>query len=214
MKNVIIIGTGGSSKVIYNSIKTYKKLNILGFLDDDKSLHGTKFMDKSVLGAIDDLDKFNRNTMVINGVGATKDVIARKKIFNKIKELGFSLYTFISKHSVIADDVEISLGCVVMPGTIINSGTILEENVFLNTGVIVEHDCYIGESTFLATGCVLSGNVKIKSGTFLGSNSTVIGNVVIGSGSTIGAGSVVIRDVEDNTLVYGNPSHKNIGSLL
>jgi len=36
MKNVIIIGTGGSSKVIYNSIKTYKKLNILGFLDDDK----------------------------------------------------------------------------------------------------------------------------------------------------------------------------------
>ena len=159
------------------------------------------------------MEKLDRKTKVVIAVGATKDVSARKTIFKKVKEMGFLVHNTISKDSIISKNVKIGEGCIIMSGVTINSDVVLGDNVFLNTGTIVEHDCVIGDSSFLATGCVLSGNVKINSNTFMGSNSTVIGNVTIGSGSTVGAGSVVVRDISDDVLTYGNPSHKNIKEL-
>jgi len=213
MIDIIVIGVGGSSKVICDIIEQDSSINVIGFLDDDKNLHGTDFRDKPIIGSIDHLDTFDRKIKVIVGIGANKDVFVRKSVYEKIQRMNFSAHTIISEDSVISETVKIGNGCIIMPGVIVNSNVTLGDNVFLNTGVIVEHDCSIGDLSFLATGCVLSGNVKINSNTFVGSNSTVIGNIIIGSGSTIGAGSVVVRNISDNVLTYGNPSHKNIKEL-
>ena len=41
----------------------------------------------------------------------------------------------------------------------------------------------------------------------IGANVSIIGNITIGNNVIIGAGSVVVKDVEDNTIVAGNPAH-------
>jgi len=43
---------------------------------------------------------------------------------------------------------------------------------------------------------------------FLGANAVVLAGVNIGDGAIIGAGSVVTKDVEENTVVAGNPAQR------
>ena len=198
MSDIVIIGTGGSSKVISEILdKDYKHFEweTITFVTYENV---TELLDNS------------SESIFILAIGASKNVEYRKNIFKIFKERKLNLQSVVSSNSIISNSVSMGDGCIVMPGTIVNANVTLGDNVFLNTGVIVEHDCVIGESTFLATGCTLAGNVTIGDNTFIGAGSTIIGDVVIGDNVTIGAGSLVIRDVESDRLVYGVPTHKEI----
>lgn len=46
----------------------------------------------------------------------------------------------------------------------------------------------------------------IKENAWIGANSIILPGVTIGKNAIVGAGSVVIHDVEDNTIVAGNPA--------
>jgi len=198
MSQAIVIGTGGSSRVITDI------LNELNLFDN------LEFIEYSNLNLLSNRDL---NTPIILAIGANKNVEYRKKAFSFINKIGFKLQSVISPKSIISSKSLIDVGCIIMPGVIINSDVTLNSNVFLNTGVIVEHDCKIGKSSFLATGCVLSGNVTIGDNTFIGAGAVISGGVTIGNNVTVGAGSVVIRDIKDNTLTYGVPAHKNENNI-
>ena len=198
MSDIVIIGTGGSSKVISEILDNdYKKFK-------NKTITSVTYENSTEL-----LDNPSESIFIL-AIGASKNVEYRKNIFKIFKEKKLNLQSVISSNSIISNHVTVGDGCIIMPGVIVNPNVTLKDNVFLNTGVIVEHDCVIGESTFLATGCTLAGNVTIGNNTFIGADSTIIGDVVIGDNVTIGAGSLVIRDVKNNMLVYGVPTHKEM----
>lgn len=79
-------------------------------------------------------------------------------------------------------------------GLVINSQTIIGNNV------IVRQNTTIGNSHYNGGSPIIQDNVDI------GANSVIIGEITIGSNSVIAAGSIVIRNVEPNTLVAGNPA--------
>jgi len=56
-------------------------------------------------------------------------------------------------------------------------------------------------------------NVVVKNGVLLGVNSILLPGVTVGEGAIVAAGSVVIKDVDDYTLVAGNPA-KEIKKLV
>lgn len=196
MNKGIIIGTGGTSKVIFDILTSSKIYlhNNLSFISYED---------------INTLSNINLNTHIILAIGASRNVEYRKEAFRLINKMGLNFQSVISPKSTISILSKVGRGCIIMPGVIINSDVTLKSNSFLNTGVIVEHDCKIGESSFLATGCILSGNVTIGDNTFIGAGAVISGGVTIGNNVTVGAGAVVIRDIEDNILTYGNPSHKH-----
>ncbi|HOB26130.1 MAG TPA: acyltransferase [Bacilli bacterium] len=48
--------------------------------------------------------------------------------------------------------------------------------------------------------------IEIMDNVFIGCNSTILGNIRIGPNAVIAAGSVVTKDVEEGTVVAGNPA--------
>lgn len=51
-----------------------------------------------------------------------------------------------------------------------------------------------------------NGDVRIGNDVWIGENVTILSGISIGNGSVIACGSVVTKDVEDYTVVGGNPS--------
>ncbi|WP_026572508.1 acyltransferase [Bacillus sp. UNC438CL73TsuS30] len=77
------------------------------------------------------------------------------------------------------------------------------DNVILAPRVhILAHDA--STKPFLESTKV--GRVTIGNNVFIGAGSIILPNVKIGNNVVVGAGSVVTRDVEDNSVVSGNPA--------
>ncbi|MDA3884423.1 MAG: acyltransferase [Candidatus Delongbacteria bacterium] len=59
---------------------------------------------------------------------------------------------------------------------------------------------------------LIKGEVIINDDAWIGSNVIILPNITIGKKAIVGAGSVVTRNVDDNTIVAGNPA-KVIGTV-
>ncbi|MCG8386779.1 MAG: acetyltransferase, partial [Cytophagales bacterium] len=100
----------------------------------------------------------------------------------------------------------------IMPGTVVNAGTVIGEHAIINTSASVDHDCVIEDFVHIAPNSTLCGNVQVGEGTLFGAGAVAIPGVKIGKNCTVGAGAVVVNDVPAGATVVGNPA-KIIKSL-
>ena len=84
--------------------------------------------------------------------------------------------------------------------------TILGNNVIVNTGAIIEHDCIIEDHVHIATGVMLANTVFAGVGTHIGLGASIRQCISIGRYSIIGAGAVVIHDVPHYAVAAGVPA--------
>lgn len=203
-KDVIIIGAGGHAKVIADII--YKSGdNLIGFLDDNLANKGKEiYLGKKVIGTTKDIEIYNKNYFII-GIGNNS---IRKKINN---ENNLKLYTAIHPSAIIAQDVKIGTGSVIMAGVVINPGTVIGKNCIINTSSSLDHDNLLEDYVHISPGAHLAGTVSVKEGTWICTGATIINNITIAQNNIIGAGSVVIKDInEENGTYVGVPVKKLI----
>ena len=93
-----------------------------------------------------------------------------------------------------------------MTGTIVTSDITISNGVLINLNCTIGHGCKIGKFSEICPSVNISGNCHIGDNVFIGTGATIIPNIKIGSRAIIAAGSVVIKDVEENTMVAGNPA--------
>lgn len=197
-KKVVIFGASGHAKVIADIIiKNGDEL--VGFLDDNVELQGkTIYDDKVVLGSTQEIDveKYSDCYFVI-GIGSNK---VREIINNKYPYLKW--YTAIHPNAVIANDVCIGDGTVIMAGAVINPGTKIGKHCIINTCSSLDHDNIIEDYVHVSPGAHLAGTVKVCEKSWICAGVTVINNITIGSNNIIGAGATVIKNIEDSNCTY------------
>ena len=201
-KDVIIIGAGGHAKVIADII--YKSGdNLIGFLDDNLANKGKEiYLGKKVIGTTKDIEIYNKNYFII-GIGNNS---IRKKINN---ENNLKLYSAIHPSAIIAEDVKIGTGSVIMAGVVINPGTVIGKNCIINTSSSLDHDNLLEDYVHISPGAHLAGTVSVKEGTWICTGAIVKNNITIGKNNIIGAGGVVIKDIiEENTTYIGVPARR------
>lgn len=199
MSDLIIIGGGGHAKVIIDmAIKCNN--NILGFLDDDKSV--SEIFGYKRLGNISDCVKYSDKTKFIIAIGNN---MIRKNIFEKYK---LNFVTLIHPNAVIGLDVTIGEGTVVMAGATINASAKIGKQSIINTSCVVEHDVVVGDFTMLAPHSTVCGFSKIGNNCWLGAGATVNNVLKICDDVTIGSGGVVVKNIGEPGKYAGIPVSK------
>ena len=196
MKKLAIIGASGHGKVVADIARRNGYKEIV-FLDDDDSIHdcgGYPVIGKSTEAGTIEAD-------VIIGIGNSE---IRKRILESIPE--WKLVTLIHPDAVVAEDVVIGVGTVIMAGVVINPGTSIGKGCVINTCSSVDHDCDVDDYVHIAVGSHLCGNVCVGSGTWIGAGVTVSNNVSICRNCLIGVGAVVIGNIQKSGTYIGIPA--------
>jgi sugar O-acyltransferase (sialic acid O-acetyltransferase NeuD family) len=205
-KRILILGSTAPEVVkTLASIRASRKDNIdlLGYLDDDRSRWGTLFLGQPVLGGSELLRGAHRDVWVVNNVAGTMN--ARKRVWHKIDSLGVKSYTVV--HPLIdTAQAEVGVGSVVQDGVILSPGVRIGRHCLINIGAIVAHESVVEDVCFLGPGAILNGRAHIKEACFLGAGCIILPNIVVGEGSIVGAGAVVISDVPPYSTVVGCPA--------
>lgn len=110
----------------------------------------------------------------------------------------------------IRKDVVIGKNVKIQAFAFIPEGITIEDNVFIGPHVCFTNDRYPRATKqngmLLEEGDWRLERTIIKEGASIGANATILCGVTIGKNSIIGAGAVVTKDVQQYTIVAGNPA--------
>ena len=159
MDEIIIIGAGGHGKVIADAIIKLGKYELKGFVDAQIPIGNIIFNGYKVIENQQNIESLiNQSTKFVFGIGNNE---VRKNLKNRLSEK-IEWATIIHPKAVIAQDVEIGVGSVVLANTIINAGSTIGEFTIIDSGTIVDHDCEIGDFNHLTIGTLVGSNSKLK----------------------------------------------------
>lgn len=213
MKEIIIVGAGGVGKetaLLIEQINEVKPTwRILGFLDDNRILHGTEVNGYKVLGSIEEIKNF-RNVHVVCAIASYN---VKKKVVEKLSKSNINFAAIVHPSISIHRTCSIGEDVIIYSGVTMTSNVKIGNHVILSPGCGIGHEAVIEDYSSILWNVNISGNVHIGTGCILGTGSTVIQNITLGKEAIIGAGTVVIKDVPEGCTAVGIPARVVKGTI-
>ena len=207
MREIVILGGGGHSKVLIETILACHKDISIVLLDDkfsiDKSIEVLGFPIIGKLRKIYEIDFKEKYNNAVVGIGKSD---LRIKWINTLLKNNYRVPSFVHPTAYISPSSSIKSGTVIFPKAVVQSNVNLGKGVILNSNSVIEHDGSVGDGSHICPSVSIAGNVNIGNLSFIGIGSSVKEGISIGNNVVVGAGSVVVNSIDDNKLVFGVPA--------
>lgn len=200
-KRIVIIGAGGFGRECIETILQDRTLELIGFLDDDESLHGKYLNGVKVLGALNWIHTIDYQPYFVCSIGDPK---IKKDVCIRAEMLGFKPVSIV--HPAARVYSPIGKGVIIQAGAIVTVNVTIEDHVHINLNCSIGHDSVIGKYSTISPLVSISGNVKLREGVFIGSNAAVLPSVRIGEWTKIGAVACVIKNCISHRTYVGVPA--------
>lgn len=208
MRHIVLFGAGGHGKVVRDIVE---KMHDFDLESSVVAVYDDFVLEKMLDGSLPILNNeaafkafVEKNGDVYGLIGIGSNAV-RERLS---REYPMKYAVAVHPTAILADDVKIGEGTVVMAGAIINPGARIGKHCIINTGAIVEHDCEIGDYVHISPGVKMAGDVKIGRMSHVGVGTSIIPKITIGEDVVVGAGAVIIRDVASGSKVVGVPARE------
>lgn len=204
MKNkLLILGAGGHAKVVADMARLNGYTEIAFLADRMPANVGTEC---HVLGACMDFVRYPEADIIV----AIGDADARGRLVQQCLQAGRCVVTLVHPQAVVAQDVQLGAGTVVMAGAVINPASRVGKGCIINTGATVDHDNRIADYVHLSPGVHLAGTVEVGDYAWLGVGANVRDHIRICPHAIIGVGAAVVKDITEPGTYIGVPARKMI----
>jgi sugar O-acyltransferase (sialic acid O-acetyltransferase NeuD family) len=201
-RQIIIFGTGEIAELADFYFTHDSPLEVVGFTVDGAYMKQAEFRGRPVLPFEQIGEEFSPERCglfvavsyaKLNAVRAEKVAAARAK--------GYRLVSYLSSRATIFPGFEPKENCFILEGNTLQPFASIGANVTLWSGNHIGHHSIIEDDVFLASQVVVSGGVRIGQGSFVGVNVTIRDHVTIGKKCVLGAGALVLEDQPDFSVV-------------
>jgi sugar O-acyltransferase (sialic acid O-acetyltransferase NeuD family) len=202
--DILVYGSGGHALTILSAVELRGEHQVAAFVVDElsettpESLYGVPVI------ALQDLS--SQSSLPREFIAAIGDNVVRKEKTELMKSMGYRCVNVVHPFSTIG------VGAKLGKGVFISAAGVLDAEVELGDGVIVNVKAGIGHNTKVGAYTHISGSANIGAKCIIGERcffamaATLISDVDVGDNVFVGAGSVVTKSVPDNMLALGSPA--------
>lgn len=206
MKKYVIFGDSDFAERISKYIIFEKRDKVLCFTNESNFISRKTIGNLQVIPYEELLSHYNREEFeVLICIGYSKMNALRENIYNKCKQDGLNIGSWISTNSITYSD-NIGEGTIIMPNVLIGPTSEIGICNIIAASSTISHDNTIGNFNFLSTNVVLGGHAKILSNCFIGLNSTIKDSITINNKTLVGAASNVLSSTKEESIYIGNPA--------
>jgi sugar O-acyltransferase (sialic acid O-acetyltransferase NeuD family) len=202
--DLVIVGAGGFARETAAAVRDMPEWRLLGFVDDDESLHGRSRSGVPILGPTS-LATSPDNKMVVC-VGSPGNHTARARLVWRTGPLLSQYATIVHPSAQVGAGSGIGPGSVLLAQVTLTADVAIGAHVAVMPQVVLTHDDVVGDFATIASGVRLGGGVRVGRGAYIGAGALVREGVTIGDGSLVGLGSVVLHDIPPGQVWVGNPA--------
>lgn len=201
MKKILIAGNGITAEIICAYLRSDSRYEVVGLAVEDEYAN---------LGAVNGYQSFGLSSLGETFSPATHSVIVaigydnlnqtRERIFFKLRRMGYGMEPYIHPDAKVYDNRLVGIGCVVLPGAVIEPNATVGINTMVWSNVTLAHHCQVGDHCWIAAGTVVSGQAKVLDNTFLGVNSTIVDGVTVSEFNVVGASAMISKNTKPHTV--------------
>ena len=201
MQKIIIIGNAISADIMHAYLKQDSRYQVVAFSVDEAYITENNKFGLPVI-ALNKLknDYPEDNCRLIIAIGYSKLSQTRQALFKCVKDMGYTIETFIHQDAKVYNEEGIGEGCIIMPNAVLEVYTQIGKNTVIWANCVVGHHSIVGDNCWIASGTVLAGEVKVGKNSFIGVNVTVSNQVCVGDFNIIGSNTAIHKNTKGNEV--------------
>lgn len=208
-REIVVFGAGQIGELAAFYFDHDSEYQVVGFCVDQAYLKEDVFAGRPVVCFEDVAEAFPPDRYgffvavsyaKLNQLRAERVAAARQK--------GYRLASYLSSRATTFAGFELKENCFILEDNTIQPFARIGENVTLWSGNHIGHHSVIENDVFLASHVVVSGGVTIGQGSFVGVNVTVRDHVTIGRQCVLGAGALILENQPDYAVVAPRGSER------
>lgn len=200
-KKLIIVGDSGFAEIAHEYFEADSSYEVVAFSVERDYLKKEELRGLPVV-PFEELEIRFDPTIHEIYVAATYTQLnrLRARLSSAAKAKGYKLASYISSRTFVWRNVEIGEHCFIFEDNTVQPFVKIESNVVLWSGNHIGHHSIIRDNCFIASHVVISGFCDIGENSFIGVNATLANNVILGRDNWVGPNIVIMKNTEAGAL--------------
>lgn len=207
-KRLVIVGAGEFAQIAFEYFTHDSPYSVIAFgvdkdfLPKDDQLCGIPVLELALLAN----SYLPGDVEVFVAIPATDLNRTRQMVCDRVEKMGYSLASYVSSKAFVWQNVPVGKNTFIFEGNVVQPFAAIGDRCILWSGNHIGHRTIIENDVFLSSHVVVSGYCSIGHHSFLGVNATLNDHITIAPDCVIGAGAHVNRNTKSGGIYVGTPA--------
>lgn len=200
-KKLVIVGDSAFAEVAYECFTHDSAYEVVGFAVESAFLSKQELFDLPVV-ALETVEK-NFSPADVEFYAAlvyTQLNTLRTRLYQAMKDKGYRAASYVSSRAFVWHNVKLGEHCFVFEDNTLQPFVAIGNNVVLWSGNHIGHHSVIQDNCFISSHVVVSGFCNVGRNTFIGVNAALANNVNVAEDNWIGVGAAITQDTQPDQV--------------